>query len=238
MVKRGPWVDADVNLKRKIAEEVFKNFPDGLSVRDTIKETRKKGILSSPNKILKLIRELHEDGALDLRMMKGGKGPMRKIYGLSLSARMAPDLSDVKVKLDMRRKVLSLGIESLVKDLQRSPAGYWTMRVLEAANEAGVIDQLKDAEDKMDFFRKLENNIGKRGAGTSIALLRLTDVSFALIQSILTYAILEETAVHHGLVDEKRSDIVKGVKFACDKLGEEWKRLVKEGINNSFFSAK
>ena len=47
MAKRGPKVGSDSELKRKIVEEVFKNFPDGLSVRDTIKVTRKRGILSA-----------------------------------------------------------------------------------------------------------------------------------------------------------------------------------------------
>jgi hypothetical protein len=238
MVKRGPMVDSDKVLKRRFVEEIFKNFPDGLSVRGAIKETRKRGILSSPNTILKILRELHADGILDYRMVKTGRGPMRKVYYLSFLASTIPDPSKTKRILDMRRKALSLGIEPLVEELRRSPAKYWTMQILETAKEAGVIEQLKDNADKMNFFKKLEENIGKRGANASVSLLRLTDVSFALIQSILTYAFLEETVVQHGLVDRKRWDLVKGVESACDKVGKYWARLIKEGIENSFFSTK
>lgn len=236
MVKRGPKVDPDNRLKRRLVEEIFEKFPSGLSVRDTVKEAGKRRILSSPNKVLKLLRELYAEGVLDFRMTKVGRGPPRKIYTLSLSARVQTVPSEIKIDFDRRRKVLSLGIEELIEELRRSPARYWTMRVLEAAEAAGVIEQLKDDRDKMDFFRKLENNIGKRGAGASMSLLRLTDVSFALIQSILTYAFLQETTIQHGLVDGERFDLVKGIELACEKTSDDWTRLIKKGIKTFLFS--
>lgn len=109
------------------------------------------------------------------------------------------------------------------------------MRVLEAAKTAGVISELKDNRDKVDFFKKLEENIGKRGAGASIALLRLSDVSFALVQSILTYALLEETAFQHGLVKGREYNLKKNVESACDDISNTWAKLVKEGIRNFLF---
>ena len=229
-------MNQDETIKRRLVKEVFESFPAGLSVRDTIKETRKRRILSSPNKILKLLRELYREGILDFRMMKTGRGPMRKVYSLSLPARMHRPPSEIKVDLDMRRKVLSLGIEPLIEELRRSPVEYWTMRVLEAAKLAGVVEQLKDNRDKVNFFKKLEGNVGRRGAGASVGLLRLTDVSFTLIGSIITYAFLEETAIQHGLVDGKRWDLFGGIESACDRVGEEWARLIKKGIKNFLFS--
>ena len=234
MVKPGPK-DWDSAAKRRMVKEVFENFPNGLSVRHTIGEVRKRGILSSPNKILKLLRELYREGTLDCRMVKSGKGPMRKLYYLSFLAKTIPDSSNIGKILDMRTKALSLGIEPLIKELQRSPALYWTDLVLEAVNRAGVIEQLKDDRDKVNFVKKLEGNIGKRGAGASVGLLRLTDASFTLIQSILAYAFLEETVIQHGLVDEKRYDLMKGVEMACEDVGELWKRLIKERIKNFLF---
>jgi len=235
LVKRGPKVDPDNILKRRLIQEVFKNFPTGFSVRDTIAEAKGRGILSSPNKVLKLIRELHKEGALDVRMAKVGKGPPRKVYSLSLLAKMHQTPTDLEATFNMRKKVLSLGIRPLVEELQRSPANYWTMRVLEAAEKAGVIKELKDNRDKMDFFKKLERNIGKRGAGASIGLLRLTDVSFALILSVITYAFLEETALQHGLVQKGRYDPIRGVETACDDISEIWADLVKKGVKNFLF---
>lgn len=235
MVKRGPKVDPDSILKRRLIQEVFKNFSMGLSVRDTIAEAKKRGILSSPNKVLKLIRELYREGALDVRTVKAGKGPARKVYSLSLLAKMHQIPTDLEATFNMRKRVLSLGIGPLVEELQHSPAKYWTMRVLEAAEKAGVIKELKDNRDKVDFFKKLERNIGKRGAGASIALLRLTDISFALILSIITYAFLEETALQHGLVQKRRYDVIRGVETACDDISDSWADLVKRGITNFLF---
>jgi len=235
MVKRGPKVDRDSTLKRRLVKEVFENFPNGLSVRDTIDKVRKRGILSSPNKILELLRELHREGILDHRMVKGGKGPSRKLYFLSSMAKTIPDATKIKETLNLRRNVLSLGIAPLVEELQRSTVRYWADLVLEAANKAGVIEQLKDNRDKVNFSKRLIANIGKRGADVSVGLLRLTDVSFALIQSILTYAFLEETVLQHRLVDEKRYNLVKGIEMACEETGEQWKNMVKEKITNSFF---
>lgn len=235
MVKRGPKVDADNILKKRLTQEVFSKFSKGLSVRNIIVEARKRNILSSPNKILKLTRELHKEGILDFQMVKVGRGPPRKVYNLSLLSRMHPASADLEATFTVRKKVLSLGIEQLVEELQRSPAGYWTMRVLEAAKTAGVISELKDNRDKVDFFKKLEENIGKRGAGASIALLRLSDVSFALVQSILTYALLEETAFQHGLVKGREYNLKKNVESACDDISNTWAKLVKEGIRNFLF---
>jgi len=236
MVKRGPKVDPDSVLKRRLMQEVFSNFTMGLSVRDTITEAKTRGILSSPNKIIRLTKELYNEGALDYKFAKVGKGPPRKILSPSLIAKMHQTPKNLKETLDMRKRVLSLGIGPLVEELQRSPAGYWTMRVLEAAETAGVIKELKDNRDKIDFFKKLEGNIGKRGADASIGLLRLTDVSFALIQSIITYSFLEETALQHGLVQKRRYDLAGSVEAACDDLSDTWASLVRRGIKNFLFS--
>lgn len=230
MVKRGPKVDPDGILKRRLIQEVFNNFPMGLSVRDTIVEAKKKGILSSPNKILKLIRELYSEGALDFRFIKAGKGPLRKVFSLSLLAKMHQTPMNLEETLNMRRRALSLGIAPLVEELQRSPAMYWTMSVLGAAEKAGVIKELKDDRDKVDFFKKLETNIGKRGAGASVGLLRLTDISFALVSSIITYVFLEETAFQHGLVKEREHSLIESVESTCDDVSDTWANLVKKGI--------
>lgn len=235
MVKRGPKVDPDGVLKRRLIHEVFENFPMGLGVRNAIAEAKKRHILSSPNKVLKLLGELYQEGALDSKIVKGGKGPPRKIYTLSLLTKMQRTPADLKATLDMRKRVLSLGIESLVEEMQRSPAMFWTMRVLEAAKTAGVIDELKDNRDKVEFFKKLEGNIGKRGAGGSIGLLRLTDVSFTLILSIITYVFLEETAVQHGLVQERKYGLIRSIETACDDMKDAWAELVKTGIKDFLF---
>ena len=238
MVKRGPKIDADYVLKKRLTKEVFGNFPNGISVRGAIAEASNRNILSSRNKILELIRELHKEGILDFRMAKTGRGPPRKVYSLSLLSKMHPSSSNLEADFTVRKKVLSLGIEQLVEEMQRNPAIYWTLRVLEAAEKAGVISELKDDKDKVDFFKKLEENIGKRGAGASIALLRLTDVSFTLIHSIITYAFLEETAYQHGLLQGEEYDLIKSVEAACEDDSDVWTDLVKKGIRNYFVEKK
>jgi hypothetical protein len=218
---------ADERAVREAVIEILRSGP--LHTRGLIKELRRTGIVSSPNKILDILRKMEKSGDIIAENVKGGRGPPRRM--LRLSGRLVPLPAPPNAR---QRRLIRTAISktlrgskdfrSLEQDLQElinDPPKYWVRRISGGKPNA-VLQEAFDSHQQLTTILSILTLMALIDSFTAVTWLTRTTVWAAIKQPDLS------ANLSQGEKRRRLFAISDSVETRINEIAEWWKEAMRE----------
>lgn len=184
------WIQNHEARVMKQIIDLVAEHPEGLSFSDALKLARSRGILSKPNAVMKYLKRGVKTGLLRVEKMEGGPGLPKTVYRVLQPSNEKRVFDELKLARIREKVFKPIRLDSELESLQKDPAGFWILFLLDAAKRAGYTEDLKTSGEKADFFTRLVDKTMPLYVAFGQALVYSADLNHSLVKSVLGSSLL------------------------------------------------
>jgi hypothetical protein len=214
---------------KRIADLVASN-PRGLCLSEVIEKAKQNHVLANPNLVHKYLEEAVKAGILTKTKVKGGRGLPKTVYKclypamhIEQIARLLKQAPDTALTEAAFR---SMFLDKELEQLQKKPVEFWFSLLRNAAEKAGLLENIKNPNEREEFFSRMIDATSPHYIAAAMSLIHCTELSFILVKSILGSILLTAFATGKHPLDVLRK------RFKIAAL--DWEELMTKASISSF----